>query len=77
LIKQGFDNLMSLNVHQMFGFYQSNYSFEIQPSESIRGWNLAGLKKTREEKTRCNPVKNPVATTFVFFLLLKQRRFDF
>jgi hypothetical protein len=35
------------------------------------------LKKTREEKTRCNPVKNPVATTFVFFLLLKQRRFDF
>jgi hypothetical protein len=45
-----------------------------------RVWNRAKLKKKHgKEKpgvTRQDPVKNPVATSFCFFLL-KQRRFDF
>jgi hypothetical protein len=68
------------------------HSFEIRPGQVGRpgtwpswGWNRARLKKKiGEGKTRCDSVDltrpgqkpgcNPL--TFVFFFLLKRRRFD-
>jgi hypothetical protein len=64
-----------------------NHSFETRSGSAGRSgtrparvWNRAKLKKKHgKEKpgvTQQDPVKNPVATSF-FFFLLKQRRFDF
>ena len=59
-------------------------SFETRSGGSIRnradrGWNWVGFKKNKERQNSgwpCDPVKNPVATCWFLFFLLKRRRFD-
>jgi len=59
-------------------------SFETRPDGTIRdpadrGWNWVGFKKNKERQNSgwpSDPVKNPVATCWFLFFLLKRRRFD-
>jgi hypothetical protein len=59
-----------------FLFLYVSHSFKTQPGGSIWDPTDPGLEPGRvEEKTQCDPVKNPVASCWLLFLL-KRRRFD-